>query len=390
MKAVLFSNEIGDSNQIRRIRSFIAAGVELTVFSVRRRVAVNEIDVPLKNRYLFTTGDGRHLSRFFKLFLAIAKLFYHRRDFSNVMLLTGRNIDMLSLVVFCRILFAPRGSIVVYECLDIHRAFTDRTVKASLFRLAERMLLKKVDVILISSPYYLINYFFPVQKYSAETFLLENKLYFGQGDIPPRPGSDEFLPAERIRIGFVGKFKCQVSFELFLKVAETYRDIFEMHVYGYIPSSINGASRIQEHENIKDFGRYRYPDDLRRIYTALDAVWVADLWRPGGNSDWALANRLYEASYFGCPSVSVAGLATADFIVQKKIGYVVENASLETVGRLIRDLHANGTQEMRRQILEHDPRDFVQTEDDIKGLLNVVRRLHAAKVGSKRPRPRVA
>lgn len=383
MKAVLFSNEIGDSNQIRRIRSLVSAGVDLVVFSVHRRLTVNEINVPIKERYLFTTGDSRHLSRFFKLMGALVKLIYYKNEFRGVTFLIGRNIDMLSLVFFAYKFIVKKNTIVVYECLDIHQAFTDKGLKSKAIRAAERLLLGSVDIILTSSPYYITNFFAKVQSYDKEYFLVENKLYFYDQDPPRRPRAETFFHTEKLRIGFVGKFKCQVSFELFLKLAEEYADIFEMHIYGYIPDAIKDAGRIKRYSNIKDFGRYKYPDDLERVYGSLDAVWVADLWRPGANSDWALANRLYEASYFGCPSISVRGLATADFILEKGIGYVVDDARPETVGRLLRELHANGTREMRRSILQHDARDFVQTGDDIRRFLAVVERVHAAKSARK-------
>jgi hypothetical protein len=44
----------------------------------------------------------------------------------------------------------------------------------------------------------------------------------------------------------------------------------------------------------------------RRDLHGCDAVWAQDLWQSGANSDWLLPNRIYEASYFGCPSIALA------------------------------------------------------------------------------------
>jgi succinoglycan biosynthesis protein ExoL len=371
LKAVFLSYDITDSNQSRRIRSLVDAGVRLVVFSMHRRNLAREIEPDFTHHPLFQTRDGHHLSRFAKLFASLFKLAWWRSEFRGMSFIICRNIDMLVLAWISRIFFCPPGTALVYECLDIHSDMLAKSRKGQILRSLERLCLRSVDIVLISSAAHRRMYFDAVQQYAGVYFLMENKVYFDKG-ASPRPTIAAFRPAPRLRIGLVGAIKCPVSFNLFLALAPQLRELIEIHIYGYFTPLIKNYAEVDKHENMRFFGPYRYPDDLEKIYTSLDLVWVADLWRPGGNSDWALANRLYEAGYFGCPSASVSGRATADFILERGLGYVAEDASPATVEAMLRGLTREGLVATREKILRRDAREFVQTPDDIRGLLEML------------------
>ena len=232
---------------------------------------------------------------------------------------------------------------------------------------------RSVDILATSSQEYIDNYFHPLQNYRKRYYILENKLYFNK-QVPPRPQSTAYVKVPRLRIGLVGLIRCQVSFDLFLEIADKLQQDVEIHLYGYFAEPIKNRSEIDGRENIKYFGRYEYPADLERIYTNLDLVWVSDFRQRGNNSDWALANRLYEAGYFGCAALAVKDTANARFIAAKGSGFIVNAPTEAAVSPLLRRLNAVGMADTRREILACDASNFVQTQEEIRGLIRMVAR----------------
>jgi hypothetical protein len=57
-----------------------------------------------------------------------------------------------------------------------------------------------------------------------------------------------------------------------------------------------------------------------------------------GNSDWLLPNRIYEASYFGCPSIALAGTETGRRVAADGLGFTVEEPTAEALTELLRGL----------------------------------------------------
>jgi succinoglycan biosynthesis protein ExoL len=68
---------------------------------------------------------------------------------------------------------------------------------------------------------------------------------------------------------------------------------------------------------------------LNDVYDARDRVWSQDLEQSGGNSDWLLPNRVYEASWRGCPSIAVANTVTGQYVEENGLGFVLQDASVE-------------------------------------------------------------
>ena len=109
-------------------------------------------------------------------------------------------------------------------------------------------------------------------------------------------------------------------------------------------------SRIARHPNAVWHGPYDR-QDLAAIYGSLDAVWGQDLWQSGANSDWLLPNRLYEAGYFGCPVIAVAGTETAAWVARHGTGWVIDAARPEALLSLLARLDATTIFERKRHIL---------------------------------------
>src|SRR3546814_8211050 len=64
---------------------------------------------------------------------------------------------------------------LIYEVLDVQRVFLGSGPVSRLFRWAERQLLKRSDLLVVSSPGFDRHYFRSVQGYRGRLFLLENR-----------------------------------------------------------------------------------------------------------------------------------------------------------------------------------------------------------------------
>jgi succinoglycan biosynthesis protein ExoL len=183
----------------------------------------------------------------------------------------------------------------------------------AIMRWVERYMLARCDLLILSSPGFLDAYFRPVQHIETPVALLENKLWVSDVPLPrPRPRArDADAP---FVLGWVGSLRCARSLDDPRRVRRARLvPAVEIVCHGAVHRHAMPAfdAVLEAHPNIRHAGPYRYPDDLSAIYTGCDAVWAQDLWQAGANSDWLLPNRIYEASYFGCPSIAVAGTETA-------------------------------------------------------------------------------
>jgi succinoglycan biosynthesis protein ExoL len=127
-------------------------------------------------------------------------------------------------------------------------------------------------------------------------------------------------------------------------------------------------------ENIVVSGPYDWPEGLRDAYRDLDLVWAQELSWKGKNSDWLIPNRVYEASYFGVPSLSVGDTETSRIVRARGIGYVLHEESVGALTEFIDKLDVCGLDELRSRILAMPATDFVAGPADTAALLEAVER----------------
>ena len=361
---LFFAPDLAETAQLRRIRSFARAGHG--VRSVSMRKAAVQVEWPdldlgqIENEQL-----GRRVGLALR---GLRKLWAYRRQVAQAELIIARNIDMVLLALAARLMGGRRVP-VVYECLDIHGIFTGGGRKAKVARWVERFALARVALLVVSSPGFIDHYFRPVQGYAGRWLLLQNKLWF-PGVTLPRAASAERRDGPLV-LGWVGAIRCQPSLELLCAVAGRMGDALRIEVRGVIHDHAldDFAGRIGAHQNIHYGGPYAYPDGLAGVYGACDLVWAQDLWQRGANSDWLLPNRIYEASWFGCPSIAVAGTQTAAKIAADGLGYVIEQPTPEALSRLLERLTRAEIGVVRQDILARPEADFALGEAEINAVV---------------------
>ncbi|MEM6905213.1 MAG: glycosyl transferase, partial [Pseudomonadota bacterium] len=233
-------------------------------------------------------------------------------------------------------------------------------------RWAERRALGVVRRLVVSSPGFISHHFAP-QGWRGETVLVENKLWFGS-DPPPRP-----MPRSRAgpwRIGWVGTIRCQPSFDLLYALAEA-RPELEIVIRGAVHTHAvaDFDARVAALPNLAYEGAYTYPTGLAAVYGDLDMVWAQDLWQRGTNSDWLLPNRIYEAGYFGCPCVALAGTETGARVAEDRLGWALPEATPEAFATLLDGLSDAEADRARSDLLAMPAEHFVQAPAEIAAML---------------------
>ncbi|MGR3513613.1 MAG: glycosyltransferase [Paracoccaceae bacterium] len=369
----VFGFDIAEASQIRRIRLFQDAGLTVASAAMRRNNMNSGFQPEWPNIELSEIPNGKLASRVFSILGSAMKMFKHRKQVAESDIIWARNFDMLVIAWLTRLMSGSRGRHrpLVYECLDIHGLFTRKDIIGAVLRSAERFLLRRINLLVVSSPGFIEHYFEPAQRYDGPWELIENKISFTASS-PARPEPRIAPPEPRApRIGWVGTLRCLPSFELLLGLAERLGDKVRIEMHGIVHDHVltDFHERIQKHPNITFHGPYTYPDGLIDIYKSCDFVWSQDLWQRGANSDWLLPNRIYEASWCGCPSIAVAKTVTGMYVEKHQLGFVVGQPNIDDLADCIDRAWPNAAVDCANGLLARDPFAFQQSKQDVRSAL---------------------
>jgi succinoglycan biosynthesis protein ExoL len=370
-RVVFFAFDIAEAAQIRRIESIRSLGHEVASVSFRRdnmnaRFVPDWPDLPLG-----PSSNRRYLLRIWRLMRAILRVWRHREIVRGSDVWIARNIDMALLALAMRRLAGPREVRLVYECLDIHGLFTRADALGAGMRWVEQRVLSASDLVILSSPGFLRGYFEPVQRIATPVALLENKLWTGTDALPRPVQPPPRKPGAPLVLGWVGSLRCARSLAILAGVARHFGPRIEIRCHGNVHAHAlpEFDAVLAAHRNIRRMGAYRYPEDLAAIYAGCDAVWAQDLWQAGGNSDWLLPNRIYEASYFGCPSIAVEGTETGRKVAGDGLGFTIPEASAGALATLLEALGPDRLRAVSSGLLARPAADFRLTPGELAGRL---------------------
>jgi hypothetical protein len=242
----------------------------------------------------------------------------------------ARNLEMLAVAVVARWRYNPRAGLV-YECLDIHRLLLSDGIAGACMRAIERALLRNTNLLIVSSPAFLREYFEPVygmhHARSPEALLVENKL------LPTSPVEPEVVPADSRptgppwRIGWFGMIRCRKSLDLLCEIAARHPGLLEVTIRGR-PSRTEFAdfdAQIARTPGVSFGGTYR-PAELASLYGNVHFNWAIDYFEEAANSRWLLPNRIYEGGAYGAVPIALAHTETARWLDGLGIGTRLEDA----------------------------------------------------------------
>lgn len=319
------------------------------------------------------TYDGAMWQRLASIVTASRKLRAHYAELRQADIWVARNLDMLILAALTRKACNAQAPLV-YECLDIHPLMNRSDAIGSVMRGIERRLIRASERIIVSSPGFIREYFDVHHCDQYRASIIENRL--PAGSVPsgrPMPGvlKDE---AEPIVIGWYGNLKCWRSMELLRTLAQRLPDRIRVVLYGN-PSLFaipDFSALVEDLPNLEYRGKYRYPDDLGRIYGELDLIWAGDFWDVRFNSRWLLPNRVYEGGYFGVPPVAPADTETARWVKSRSAGWIVDDPLEDSLTELLGSLSHKQIYQQRCELLALDRERFVQPEHEISAFVDQV------------------
>jgi succinoglycan biosynthesis protein ExoL len=366
-RIAFFAHDAADAAVRRRIQGFRDDGLDVVGFTMRRR---DDISPEWENIDLGRTFDGAYVQRIKSIFRG-ARLAAAQRDLlATADVIYARNLDMLA-TAFLAKRYASLKTPVIYEALDVHRLLTRKDLIGLAFRRMEGALLRRTRRLVVSSPGFLENHFERRHRGRYVASLIENRLAAG-AEYGERPSADVHAP-EPLRIGWIGVLRCKRSLDLLTGLARAFGPAIQIDLHGApaLTEIPDFHAQIQGIPNLTYHGRYRSPEDLGRIYSALHVVWAGDFMEAGFNSDWLLPNRLYEGGYFGVPAIAPSGTQTAKWIEARGTGFTVDEDLARNLPDLVRRLLQDpGLIAPRRQRLLELPVDvFVARRGELAGLI---------------------
>jgi succinoglycan biosynthesis protein ExoL len=383
-----FCPDITDASTMKRAQQFIQHGLQVVVFGFRRERYNSGYAPPWPHVELGMTADGRYWQRLRALLGALPAIFAHRKWLRSASVFYARNIDQLVLTMLARWLSGNKAP-VAYEVLDIQPALMGRGPSAFLLRLIERLCLRSVRLLVLSSPGFHRSYFSMIQKYRGEWFLMENKLH------------EPIAAAEAIRakpvehdghrpwvVAYFGLIRGQATVDLMTRLAERLGDKVVFKFRGILTTVDEKRFRetLARHPNMIYGGPYRPHDDLPSLYGDVDIAWGLDLENTDHNSRWLLPCRFYEAGHFGVPCLAVHGFEFGALVEERNIGWTFGRPLEESMVRFFQTLTPDAYRAMRDRLVAQPQSTFV-ADADVTALSAALERLASAGPDAEAARP---
>lgn len=366
----VFEPDLTETTTIARVTEFVDAGFQPLVIGFRR-ARYNCLHVaPWREIELGRTQDGRYWKRLKALLCALPVIVRIRRDLQARAIFLARNLDQLLLALFARRLFNP-DAIVAYEVVDIQPAFTRGGFRGGIIRATERLCLKKIDLLTVSSPAFSRDYFQKMQGYRGAWIVVENKLRLSPPEVARALSARSAMikpvcAGKRWKIGYFGLIRGHATIELMMRLALALPDKIEIEFRG-IPTTVNHAwflSMLARIDNIRYGGEYHNPDDLASLYSGVDFAWAIDLENTESNSRWLLPCRFYEAGLFGVPCLAAKEFEIGRLLDRLDIGWTFDNPIEASLVKFFETLTPQAYEKKRRRLLACSPDTFMAGPND--------------------------
>ena len=368
---VYFAPEFTETSTIKRVRQFRDSGWQPIVLGFERGRYNCSFSPEWPHVLLGRTRDKRYLSRLFALLAAIPVLVGIRNVLGKAPIFYARNIDQLILALTSRALF-NRQAAVIYEILDIQPIFTGPGLVSRILRWVERRCLRRIQLLVVSSPAFHRQYYLPVQQYRGAWFVLENKLHPSVASAAPQTASSR--QAQRPwRVGYFGLIRGEATLDLIARVAPRLRGIVEFTFRGVLTTieAERFSATLLSNRNILYGGEYDNPRELADIYSAVDIAWAIDLEHADTNSRWLLPCRFYESGLFGVPCIAKRGFEIGGLIERLGVGWSLGDPLEDAIVRFFWQLTPEDFAR-KRAALRALPRDNFVAEHDAQRLSDML------------------
>ncbi|KKC27776.1 hypothetical protein [Sphingomonas sp. SRS2] len=322
MKVAYFVHDLHDAAVARRVSMMQAAGLNPIILGFRRAdvVPADIGGAPVVD--LGRTADARLGQRAAAILRNLLFGRRIRRAIRDCAIIVGRNLE--SLILAAESVKSRRNVRLVYECLDIHRTLLGRRLSHRMIQKVERSYLRRVDLLITSSPAFLSNYFLPRMDMTEPPLLLENKVLriMGSSTRPKllRDGGPPWT------IGWFGMLRCRKSLAILTSLAARSQGRIKVLIAGKPAySEIDDFdSAVTGVEGLEYAGSYS-TGDLAELYRRTHFTWAIDYFEDGLNSAWLLPNRLYEGSFHGSIPIALRSVETGAWLLRRNAGILVDD-----------------------------------------------------------------
>jgi glycosyltransferase involved in cell wall biosynthesis len=372
VRLAYFVHDLSDAAVARRVRMLRHTGADVVVIGFRRtETAPTEVaGAPVCD--LGPTFDGRLLQRSAAVMRSSLGKRRYRDAVACAEVILARNLEMMVVAQAARRAYT-RSARLAYECLDIHRTMLSDGPVGALLRGLERSLLRRTDLVLVSSPAHLSEYFEPRQRLArglgVPAILVENKMFACDSAVADRPRPQARPPW---KIGWFGMLRCRQSLEILLDLARRHPRELQIVIAGR-PSDRefrDFEAATAGTPNVTFRGPYRL-EDLPSLYGDVHFNWAIDYFEEGVNSAWLLPNRLYEGGQHGAVPIALRSTECGRWLRRRGLGVLVDDPRAD-LAEMIARLDAESFSDLQRPS-NRAPREwFVADRSDCDRLLSAL------------------
>lgn len=352
---------IADARFHKRIEALTSLGLNVEVLAFERPYYAGTA------KLAYTSLGKLNHSQYFKRILPLFKALPIIRNYAklhNSIYCFGLDILLLAWLVR---LSLRKPITLLYEVGDIREVLLGKSLKSRLARGLESFLVKKADLLILTSQAYYDHFYKGMLNLSLNYQIIENKLE--EGFIPARE------PAKaRYFMGYFGVLRCPRSWEIMNNLAEAGLSVyirgFPRSPLDFSEDELKAAAASQSHLSYE--GSYLAPAELPDIYGQVELVWACYPYeenRQIANSKWARTNRFYEACYFKKPMICQAGTEDARVVEALHIGMAVDLSKPEEVVSLLKAI-TEEQMDIWRENLNRLPKAIYMYDDEHEILAN--------------------
>ncbi|MDQ2075765.1 hypothetical protein [Marinimicrobium sp. ABcell2] len=297
---------------------------------------------------------GNYMNRACLLFKNIISFRKHAKK-SDVVYASG--FDAAALMLIATIGLRKK---LVYEIHDIRQQMLNKNVIGSLFRLFEKYLVNRTDLLIVTSESYLENYYYKLLNASVKrSYKLENKLW------PQDVCTDDIghPPISPLVIGYFGLIRCNVTWNFLVNLVKSSRGSILLKVRGVAQRSITSFERdIEDVPWIEYGGPYNNPKDVFDMCRAVSMVWVAG-YQQKDSYKWSRTCRFYQACCYGRPLIAQQGTYECETVSGLDIGVGIDLQQQDIASEQIKSITDRDIKKWYRNIIRLPASTYTYTNE---------------------------
>lgn len=356
---ILFFTTATEHTTFRKTAKMLAKeGAEVKIIGFTRNNFPEGSD-SVPTEILGTISHGNYFVRSINLFKSIAELRKQSSDFDVVYCFA------LDTLIIAKTALILKRKPIVYQVQDIKKQLIGNTISARIYRLVERLMMKNIAQLVVSSEDYYTNYFAKYHNFSEGlTTVIENKLI--EEPITTIATNNSNLN-DKIKIGYFGVMRCKRSWEILKNTIQKGGNHYSLYLRGKPNAIPNILEEIEKDKDKQIYfgGPYSSPDDLNSLYERVDIVWAAYPYNYGKEGNWQMARtiRFYEACAFGRPVLVQKGTPHAKDVSSFEIGKVIDMSDINTAVEEVLSITPADINKWKENLLKLDRSMFVHTDE---------------------------